>query len=157
MVEKTFSLRRMALWTRRDPVLSIGIRCRPENKPAHARLIPCNIPNSWAADFFNTIDANRTLAELPMSRKCAIRTSTGGGDARFTLIQKGFARLFDCAAGNAGDEAVEEQVIGDRHRNACDQRTGHDLAPEKMSPRTRSVATPSVIGFSAVEEMKVSA
>jgi Transposase DDE domain len=30
-------------------------QCRPESKQTHARLIPCNIPNSWAADFFNTI------------------------------------------------------------------------------------------------------
>jgi hypothetical protein len=28
------------------------------------------------------------------------------------------AGLFDRAAGDAGDEAVEEQIVGDRHRDA---------------------------------------
>ena len=28
-----------------------------------------------------------------------------------------------------GDEAVEEQIVGDRHRDAGDQGPGHDLAP----------------------------
>jgi len=27
-------------------------------------------------------------------------------------------RLFDGAAGDAGDEAVDEQILGDRHRDA---------------------------------------
>ena len=39
--------------------------------------------------------------------------------------------LLDGAAGYTGDEAVEEQIIGDRHRDAGDQCAGHDLAPIK--------------------------
>jgi branched-chain amino acid transport system substrate-binding protein len=38
-------------------------------------------------------------------------------------------QLLDGAAGNAGDEAIEEEVISDRHRDAGDQCTCHDLAP----------------------------
>jgi hypothetical protein len=39
-------------------------RCRPESQQAHARLIPCNFPISWAVDFFNTICAKRTLQTM---------------------------------------------------------------------------------------------
>ena len=44
---------------------------------------------------------------------------------------RGAYGLFDGAAGDAGDEAVEEQIVGDRHRHAGDQRAGHELAPEE--------------------------
>jgi hypothetical protein len=37
-------------------------QCRPERKQTHARLILCNIPNSWAADFFNTIRQQRPIS-----------------------------------------------------------------------------------------------
>ena len=40
-------------------------------------------------------------------------------------------QLLDGAASDAGDEAVEEEVISDCHRDAGDQCAGHDLAPEE--------------------------
>src|SRR5689334_15159189 len=39
--------------------------------------------------------------------------------------------LLDRAAGDTRDETIEEEIIGDRHGNAGDQRAGHDLAPEE--------------------------
>jgi hypothetical protein len=62
------------------------------------------------------------------------------------VISGGGRNLFDSAAGDAGDEAIEEEVIGDRHRDAGEQRAAM-ISPQKMSPRMRSVATPSVTGF----------
>src|SRR6185503_16827337 len=37
--------------------------------------------------------------------------------------------LLHRAAGDAGDEAVEKEIIRDRHRDGGDQRAGHELAP----------------------------
>jgi hypothetical protein len=37
-----------------------------ESKQAHARLIPRSIPNSWAADFFNTIRQKRPFHNRPL-------------------------------------------------------------------------------------------
>jgi transposase len=34
----------------------------PDSKQAYARPMPCSIPINWAADFFNTIGAKRSLA-----------------------------------------------------------------------------------------------
>src|SRR5262245_26743430 len=39
------------------------------------------------------------------------------------------ARSLDGAARDAADEAVEEKIVRDRHRDACDQRRGHQFAP----------------------------
>ena len=49
------------------------------------------------------------------------------------VISGGGRNLFDSAAGDAGDEAIEEEVIGDRHRDAGERRAGHDLAPEDVA------------------------
>ena len=39
--------------------------------------------------------------------------------------------LFNGTAGNAGDKAIEKEVIRNRYRDGSNQRAGHDLAPEK--------------------------
>jgi hypothetical protein len=43
------NLRKMA------KLIPLPAQMPPESKQVHARLTPCNILNSWAADFFNTI------------------------------------------------------------------------------------------------------
>ena len=72
-----------------------------------------------------------------MSAKCHKRTLKGLRcnpiNQRWIVIRRVSSaqatRLFDGAAGYTGDEAVKEQIIGDRHRDASDQCAGHDLAP----------------------------
>ena len=65
--------------------------------------------------------------------------------------------LFDRAAGDAGDEAVEEEVIGDRHRDAGDQCAGHDLAPEENVAPDKIGRDAQRASFCTEDEMKVSA
>ena len=40
-------------------------------------------------------------------------------------------RLLDSASGYPADEAIEKEIVRDRHRDAGNQSAGHDLSPEE--------------------------
>ena len=48
-------------------LIPLPAQCRQGRKQAHARLIPCNTPIVWVADFFNTIRSEADIGSAKHS------------------------------------------------------------------------------------------
>src|SRR5678816_4093839 len=107
--------------------MTTGMFTTSRNPPSEVTKVLVLTPFGWGGAAGAWASANEAS---PSTARLATATAKPVALMRHLLEWTARSPSFDCRSRDPRDELVKKQVVDDRHRNADQQRAGHQRAPE---------------------------